>query len=126
MGRQQVIGRAHITAIIDQHATQRLIGTPAIMAEQCDHLAAMAARPDIALHVIPDGTNMGLYGAFDLATQGSMTTVCLTALEDIPSTAGALVSKAALAFEELLGAALPRASSIALVRTAEDSWKAQI
>jgi len=29
------------------------------MAEQCAHLASMAERPDIALHVVPEGTNVG-------------------------------------------------------------------
>jgi transcriptional regulator with XRE-family HTH domain len=126
MERQTVIGRAHVTAIIDQHVTQRPIGSPAIMAEQCAYLAAMAERADIALHVIPEGTNMGLWGAFDLATRGSLITVCLGAIEDIPSTAGGLVSKTTLAFEELLGAALPRGASLNLIVEAVERWKQQI
>src|ERR1700720_2148495 len=39
MERQAVIGRAYVTAIIDQHVLQRPVGSPAIMAEQCAHLA---------------------------------------------------------------------------------------
>lgn len=88
--RQSVIGRAYLTAVIDQHVLQRPVGTPAIMAEQYGHLAIMAGRPDIGLHVVPEGTNVGLWGAFDI------------------------------------GAALPRAESLALIRTMEEQWKTRI
>jgi len=47
--RQAVIGRAYLTAVIDQHVLHRLIGSAAVMAEQCAHLLSMAERPDIAL-----------------------------------------------------------------------------
>jgi hypothetical protein len=126
MERQAVIGRAYITAIIDQHVLQRPIGSPAIMTEQWAHLARMAERSDIALHVIPEGTNGGLWGGFDLATRDNVTTVCMTTIEDITSTAGDLVAKAMRAFERMLGAALPRAESLDRVQVAEETWKAQI
>jgi hypothetical protein len=126
LARQAVIGRAYVTAIIDHHVLQRLIGSAEVMVEQCAHLASMAERPDIALHVIPEGTNVGLWGAFDLATRDNMTTVCLTALEDMTSTADHLVVKAMQAYERILGAALPRTESLALIRTAEEQWKTQI
>jgi len=125
MERQAVIGRAYITAIIDQHVLQRPIGSPAIMTEQWAHLARMAERSDIALHVIPEGTNVGLWGGFDLATRDNVTTVCLTTIEDITSTAGDLVAKTMRAFERMLGAALPRAESLDRVQVAEETWKAQ-
>jgi hypothetical protein len=122
MERQQVIGQAHLTAVIDDMVLRRCVGSPAIMAEQCAHLVAMAERPDIAVHMIPEGTNMGLWGAFDLASRGNSVTVCLSAIEDIPSTSEGLVSKAALAFGQLLGASLPRGASVNHVRTAEETW----
>jgi transcriptional regulator with XRE-family HTH domain len=123
MERQAVIGRAYVTAIIDQHVLERPVGSPAIMAKQCTLLASMAERPDIALHVIPEGTNMGLWGGFDLATRDNMTTVCLTAIEDMTSTSGDLVAKTMQAFERMLGAALPRAESLDRIRVAEETWK---
>ena len=126
LDRQSVIGRAYLTAIVDPHVLNRLIGSPAIMAEQCAHLAAAAERPDVAVHMVPEGTNMGLWGAFDLATRDSATTVCLTALEDVTSAAPGLVDYALRAYEQLLGAAMPRAESLAFIRTAEERWKAQI
>jgi hypothetical protein len=64
------------------------------MAEQCGHLANLAGRPRIELHVIPEGTNVGLWGALFLATRDNAVTVCLPALEDVTSTEGRLVGKA--------------------------------
>lgn len=125
--RQAVIGRAYLIVIIDHHVLHRLIGSAPVMAEQCDHLAALAERPDIALHVIPEGTNMGLWGAFDIAARDSAVTVRLSALEDMTSTAPDLIGKVTVAFERMLGAALPRIESHELIlKVAEEQWKARI
>ena len=91
--RRAVIGRVYLTVIIDQHVTQRLIGSAAVMAEQCGHLADLAERPDIALHVIAESVNVGLWGAFDIAARDGAVTVRLETIEDIPSTAPALVGR---------------------------------
>ncbi len=124
--RQSVIGRAYLTVVIDEHVLHRLIGSAAIMAEQCGHLATMAGRPDIGLHVIPEGTNVGLWGAFDIAARDSAATVRLETVEDMTSTAPELVGKVTVAFERILGAALPCAESLALIRTVEEQWKTRI
>ena len=124
--RQNVIGRAYLTAIIDQYVLERRVGSAAIMAEQCAHLAVIADSDDISLHVLPEDTNMGTWGAFDIATQDHTTTVCMTALEDVTSTATDLTIKAMRAFERMLGAAMPCHESLELIRTAEERWKAQI
>lgn len=123
--RQSVIGRTYLTVVIDQHVIQRPIGSPAIMAEQCAHLADMAERPDIALHVIPEGTNVGLWGAYDIASRDGTATVRLTTLEDVTSTADHLIVKAIQAYERMLGAALPRIESYERIRMAEGQWKTQ-
>lgn len=125
--RQAAIGRTYLTAVIDQHVIHRLIGSGAVMAEQCAVLVRMAERPDIALHVVPEGTNLGLWGAFDIAARDGTITVRLETVEDIPSTAHELVSKVTVAFERILGAALPRIESHELIsKVAEEKWKAQI
>ena len=122
--RRAVIGRAYLTAIIDQHVLHRLIGSAPVMAEQCAHLLSMAERPDIALHVVPEGTNVGLWGAFDIATRDSTVTVRLETVEDMTSTAPSLIGKVTVAFERILGAALPRIESHELiVKVAEEQWK---
>lgn len=123
MERQQVLGRAYVTAVIDHHVLQRCIGSPGIMAEQCAHLITVTERPDIALHVTPEGANVGLWGAFDIASRDGMATVNLTTLRDVSSTATDLVDDATQAFERILGAALPRADSLEFVREMESQWK---
>ena len=86
----------------------------------------MAERSDIALHVIPEGANVGLWGAFDIAAKDGAVTVRLETVEDMTSTAAGLVGKVTVAFERILGAALPCAESLALVRTMEEQWKTWI
>lgn len=122
--RQSVIGRTYITAVIDQHVIERPVGSAAVMAEQCGRLADIAERPDIAVHIIPQGTNVGLWGAFDIASRDGTATVRLSALEDVTSTADHLIVKAIQAYERMLGAALPRVESYEKIRQAEGSWKA--
>jgi transcriptional regulator with XRE-family HTH domain len=124
--RQTVIERAYLTAIIDHRVLQGLIGSAAIMAEQCALLARMTERSDIALHVIPEGTNVGLWGAFDIATADGAVTVRMSGIEDVTSTAPGLIHKAAVAFERILGAALPCAESADFIRAMEERWKTQI
>ena len=125
--RQAAIGHAYLIVIIDQHVLHRLIGSAPVMAEQCVHLAALAERPDISLHVLPEGTNMGLWGAFDIAARDSAVTVRLETVEDMTSTAPGLIGKVTVAFERMLGAALPRIESHELIlKVAEEQWKARI
>jgi transcriptional regulator with XRE-family HTH domain len=123
MERQRVLGRAYLTAVIDAHVLQRCIGSPAIMAEQCAHLLTLASRADIALHVVPDGTNVGLWGAFDIAAGDNVFTVRFETLEDVTGRAPGTVSKAMQAYERILGAALPRADSLDFTREMESQWK---
>jgi transcriptional regulator with XRE-family HTH domain len=123
--RQSVIGRVPVTMIIGQHVLYRLVASPTVMADQCAHLASMAERRDVAVHVLPDGVNMGVWGAFDIATEDGAVTVRMSGIEDVTSAAPGLVSKASVAFERILGAALPRADSLILTRSAEGQWKAQ-
>lgn len=122
LDRQSVVGRVPVTMIIAFHVLYRGVGSPAVMAEQCGHLAGVAEQ--VAFHVLPDGVNMGVYGAFDIAVGGT-TTVRMSGIEDITSTDRSMVSKAMVAFERILGAALPRQKSLSIIRTAEGQWKSQ-
>jgi transcriptional regulator with XRE-family HTH domain len=127
MERKDVIGRAYITVIIDEHnVLHRRVGSPSVMAEQCAYLADLAARPRIAVHVIPEGVDMGLWGGLSLAIADNTTTVVLVAFEDVTTTATRQVGKAMRAFERLLGAAMPCAESLDFIQAMEEQWKAQI
>jgi len=121
--RQRALGRSYLTAIIDAHVLQRCVGSAAVMAEQCAHLLTMAARSDIALHVVPEGTNVGLWGAFDIAARDNAFTVRFETLEDVTGRAPETVSKALQAYERILGASLPRADSLDFTREMESQWK---
>jgi transcriptional regulator with XRE-family HTH domain len=121
--RQAVIGRIPATLIISHHVLYRAVGSPAVMAEQCAHLAAIADNSAVALHVLPDGVNMGVWGALDIATGDSTVTVRMSGIEDITSTDRNLVRKASLAFDRILGAALPRTTSHDQITEAEEQWK---
>ncbi|MGH3245793.1 MAG: Scr1 family TA system antitoxin-like transcriptional regulator [Trebonia sp.] len=61
--RQQVIGRARVTAVIDHTVLLRCVGgSPQIMADQCAHLSALAGllrhRPDVSRgEISPPGPN---------------------------------------------------------------------
>jgi hypothetical protein len=123
--RQQLIGRIPMTIIIGYHVLYRVVGSPAVMAEQCGHLASMAERSMVALHVLPETVTTGSYGGLDIAAGDDATTVCLSALEDVTSTDRKTVSKALVAWERLLGAAASRTDSLSLIRSAEGQWKSQ-
>jgi len=127
MERQQVIGHAQLTAIIDELVLRRCVGSSTVMAEQCAYVAGMAERREITLHVVPEGTNIGTGGALDIAANNHGTTVCLTTgLDDVTSMAPDVVARAMQTFERILGAALPCPESLELVRATEDQWKTQV
>jgi Domain of unknown function (DUF5753) len=127
MERQAMIGRTYITAVIDQHVLHRLIGSPAVMSEQCGYLASMAEQRKIALHVMPENVHIGAGGGLDIATGDTAIAVCLTTgLDDVTSTGPDVVVKAMQTFERILGAAMPCAELLTLVRAMEDQWKTRI
>ncbi len=123
MERHGLLDHAFVTGIIDYHALQRCVGNPAVMAEQCAHLARLAVRPNIAVHILPEGCNLGTWGALDIASRDGMLTVCLGTLQDVTSTSSDLASLAMRAWERLLGSALPQTDSLDLIRESESGWK---
>ncbi len=61
MRRAQLLERAdapQLWAVIDESVLLRVLGSPAVMREQLEHLAAMAERPHVSLQIVPlDVTN---------------------------------------------------------------------
>lgn len=122
--RQAVLGRARVTVVIDASVLSRLIGSPAIMAEQCGHVADLAEMPNVALHVVPEGSNTGAWAAISIASHGPVATVCLTTgTIDVTTTAPAQIDMATEAWDRIMGAALPCADSVEYVRQWEAKWK---
>lgn len=61
MERQSILARLYppeYAAIIDEAALRRPAGTAEVMKEQLQHLAHMAARPHISVHVLPFSAGM--------------------------------------------------------------------
>lgn len=97
MQRQRILEAAappQLTAILDEAALRRPQGGPRVMAEQLDHLLAMAQRPYIELRVIPfdHGGHAAITGSYmllEFATAnplvylGNRATVFLDEPEDV-------------------------------------------
>jgi transcriptional regulator with XRE-family HTH domain len=70
MRRQSAITReeepAEFWCVIEEQALRRPVGSPAVMAEQLDHLLEVAKRPNVSLQVIPHevGVHPAIKGAF--------------------------------------------------------------
>lgn len=125
--RQQVLGHVHLVAAIDYTVLQRCIGSPQIMADQCTHVIRLIEDEMIRLHVVPDGANAGLGGAFGIATKaGSSTVSFTTAIQDVTSTAASAVDGTVNLFEQILGYAMTPDASLDFLRTQEEMWKQQI
>lgn len=117
----------HIVVVLDEAVLHRLIGTPAVMADQLAHLASMSERLHVSVHVLPvTGANAGLSGAFDLASvDGTPDTLRMEGVEDQTTENRALVRKAAILFDLVRRDALPRVPSRALILEAAEQWKSQ-
>ena len=97
------------------------------MADQCAHLSALAESQVIRLHVVPEGANVGLGGAFGIASRDGTSTVSLTtAIRDVTSTAAEVVDDTLNLFEVILGASLPATASLEFLRSQEETWKTRI
>lgn len=128
MERQHVIGKAYLVGVIDARVINDVcMGSPAIMADQCSHLAFLAERPDVSLHVVPAGRNPNMSGGFDIASNDDGASIVRmdAALQDVTSTAIGLIEQAARNFERLLGLALPPDETIEKIRQAQERWKQQ-
>jgi transcriptional regulator with XRE-family HTH domain len=72
MERQAVLGGTRppqFFAMLDEAVFRRCVGSPAVMAEQCAHLAELAERPHVHIQMVPAsaGGHAGLAGGFILA-----------------------------------------------------------
>jgi transcriptional regulator with XRE-family HTH domain len=66
--RASVLEHAEVVVLVHDLALWRFVGSPAVMAEQLGHLAAVSELPSVHVHVVPnDRTVPGMSGAFSLA-----------------------------------------------------------
>jgi transcriptional regulator with XRE-family HTH domain len=63
--RQTILDRRdppHVVVVVDESALHRLIGSPAIMADQLTRMAGVSEQLHVSVHVLPAvGANAGLY-----------------------------------------------------------------
>jgi hypothetical protein len=129
--RQFVLNRAdppEVVAVLHDSVLHRLIGSPEIMHDQLTHLADLANRPNISVHVVPSsaGAHAGLSGDISLASGDGEPDVLHTDAvpEGHTTETRSLVRRAAVTFERVRRDALPRAQSRDLIlRTADEVWK---
>lgn len=83
MERQNVLSRPdppEVIAVLHELVLHRLIGSPVVMADQLGHLAELADRPNISVHVVPSsvGAHAGLSGDIALASgDGGLLMSCI-------------------------------------------------
>jgi transcriptional regulator with XRE-family HTH domain len=128
--RQAILDRPdppHTVIVLDEPVLHRQIGTPAVMADQLAHVASVAERLHVSVHVLaPTGANAGLSGAFDLASaDGTPDTLRMEGVEDQTTQNRALVRKASVIFDLVRRDALPRLPSRTLILEAAEQWKSQ-
>lgn len=128
MERQAILERPdppHIVAVLSESVLHCQVGTPVIMAEQLGHVARVAERSNVSVHVLPaSGANAGMSGAFDIASaDGTADILRIEGVEDSITENRALVRKAAVIFDLVRKEALPHTPSRALVQEAAEQWK---
>jgi hypothetical protein len=84
--------------VLDEAVLHRLIGTPAVMADQLVHVASMAERLHVSVHVLQaTGQMRALAGAFDIASvDGTPDTLRTEGVEDQTTESRTLVRKATI------------------------------
>lgn len=129
LDRQRIFGQPKppsFWAVIDEGVLRRRIGGPKVMHDQLVHLAEMAGRPMIKLHVIPAevGAHIGLLGAFAIAgfADNAPGIAYLETPDEGETTKDpAMVAKIILTFDTVRSEALPRGASRDLImRVAEE------
>jgi hypothetical protein len=112
-------------AVMDEGVLRRCIGSPKVMHSQLVHLAEMAERPTLKVHVIPSGVgaHIGLLGAFaiaGLADDAHSIVYFETPNEGETTTKTATVAKIVLTFDTLRSEALPRGATRKLIMEAAE------
>lgn len=125
MERQRILDRAappELVICLDSAVLYRSIGSPKVLHDQLEHLAAMMERPGITVQVIPRevSTHGGLLGAFIVATSGSgaSTLYMEGALEGQVFEKPEPVRRAMVIFNRLRAEALPKGASRDLIMKA--------
>ncbi|MEU7003066.1 helix-turn-helix transcriptional regulator [Nonomuraea sp. NPDC046570] len=130
MERQLILDRENaptLRVILDEGVLKRSLGSREVMAGQMTHLIAMAERPHVTVHVLPQDSwlSTGLLGAFTLASSPRMPDMAYAeaATQGQISADPDRVAEVTARFETLHGDALSQRASLDLIRETEQQWK---
>jgi DNA-binding XRE family transcriptional regulator len=124
--RQGILTRQRppdLTVVLWEPLLYHLIGSPAVMRDQLDHLLNLPAN--VVVQVVPGDTggNAGLGGPVTLADGPKGTVLLAEALiEDQVTQDAGLVLKAGATFNRVRADALPRTATRKVISEARDSW----
>lgn len=126
IARQAVLTRTpdplHLSVILDESVLRRTAGSPDVMADQLEHLAAVAELPNVELQVLPLGAGVFVFGSFTLLASRATAAPFMAITEDRAGPhyldrPGDVDAHIAL-FDHLAGVALPPAASVDLLHAA--------
>jgi hypothetical protein len=102
------------------------VGDAAVMRKQIEHLAEMAARPQVTIQVVAAGAGAygGLSGAFAIGTDSTSGTVIYleTGVQGMVVRDPRLITRAASMFDHLRAEALPRYQTLDVLAKAGEKW----
>ena len=124
IARQQILSRVkapHMTAVIDEGALRRDVGTPETMAGQLEHLENLALRHNIDIQVLPfsSGAHLGMAGSFTIMefpeTRDSPIVYVGTPSDDLYLEQSSDIERYNLTFSNVQGAALSVTDSMRFI-----------
>jgi transcriptional regulator with XRE-family HTH domain len=116
-----------IVALLEEAVLCHLVGSPAVMVGQLEHLLAVSKRRNVTIQVVRGPAGLaGRFGAFDIASGLGMPDIMrMSAVADQTTDSAELIREAAVTFELIRGRALDTESSWAVILEAIERWKSQ-
>ena len=114
--RQEILDgpdATRVTAVIDESVLYRVVGSPAVLLRQLNHLLELSQRPNVIIQVVrsPNRYYAGQAAAFEIATGRAITaTLVMVAVEDQTTDIPFVVDKAVALFDRIRGPPATRRS----------------
>ena len=125
--RQSILARPNpptVICVLDEAVLDKLIGSPEIMREQCQHL--LDVSQSVVIQIVPNdlGGHAGLGGSISLAATDDAPELLLSdgLVEDQVTAEPALLHRVSATFERVRAEALPRAVSRRVIKEATERW----
>jgi transcriptional regulator with XRE-family HTH domain len=126
MARQAMLMRADLAAwfLVSEAALRTMVGSPAVMRDQAEHLITVSALPSVAIQIVPVGVaHCGLWGAFTVATGGAYVETAFGGMvfEDTPTLQGL-----ARRFDTIRAQAWSAPESLSVIRRIRDEHRQRV